>query len=392
MTDETRINIPHSPSSFPMAELVEAGVWAQIPSAAKAVLAVIWNYHRRFPDSCHPSRSTIATEAGVHESTVSRSLDDLEEMGVVQVVPQPGPHPNHYQVCWTNIHLKKAKTPERKSPYPMPHRTFDTALEQDEGGRDVTKFTRRDAAHHVMADGCIVRSAVETVIHEHLVTWKVPHWTDVPYATMGIKLKNPKTGEMDRTSTVDFVVAPYYLLERKGLVGYQPGAEKYKSKLKAKLKAISDSRWDGWVLDPDTRPGDWMLAKILPRWSNATIAEAKALRDQMRAAGKFTEAHQPSRWLDEMIASAEARLSGQRPPCKARGLSVMESDEHGFPVERRTTPRLVLMEAAGTAPASPAPAVEPPTSAKAPPQSSRTKSLAEEVDEMQAALDAFLAE
>ncbi len=348
MTDTVRISIPHSPLSFPMAELVENGVWAQIPNAAKAILAVIWNYHRKHELSCHPSRSTISAESGVHESTVSRALDDLEAMGLVQVVPQPGPRPNHYKVCWQDIRIRRVAAHVRNSPFPLPRKRFDVDLEQDEDGVPVTKYTRRDAGYHRMADGCIVRSAVETVIHDHLVAWRVPHWTDVTYSAMGIVMRNTKTGDLDRATTVDFIVGPNYLIERMGLPATQKEAVAYGKKLQAKTAAALAAGWKGFGVKYDERPGDWMLGKILPVWANATVDDAKRLRDKMKSAGKFSAGHEPSRWLDEMIADAEVRLSGKKPQRKARGLTVMEDDEHGFRVERRTTPDLVLMESAGT--------------------------------------------
>jgi len=367
MTDAIRISIPHSPLSFPMAELVDNGVWAQIPNAAKAILAVIWNYHRKHELSCHPSRSTISAESGVHESTVSRALDDLEAMGLVQVVPQPGPRPNHYKVCWSDIRIKRVVAHVRSSPYPLPRKRFEVALEQDEDGVAVAKYTRRDAGYHRMADGCIVRSAVETVIHDHLVAWRVPHWTDVTYSAMGIAMRNTKTGDFDHATTVDFIVGPNYFIERMGLPATQKEAEAYGKKLQLKTTAALAAGWKGFGVKYDERPGDWMLGKILPVWANATVDDAKRLREKMKAAKKFTAGHEPSRWLDEMIADAEARLAGMKPPRKARGLWVMEDDEHGFRAERRTTPEPVLMESAGTkTPLVTAPergAVAPPTTA-----------------------------
>ena len=348
MTKKTRISIPHSPASFPLPELIDNGVWAQIPNAAKAVLAVIWNYHRQYPDSCHPSRQTIAREAGVHVSTVTRNLDVLEEMGIVRAIPRPGPRSNHYEVCWTDISLGPVPKQTRTSPYSWPRTEWDGTLSHDVEDKVTTKYARRGGYFHRMADGCLVRSAVEVVVHEHLMAWKVPHWTDVAFANLAFDLRHPKTGERDTTSTVDFVVAPFYLIEVQGLTPHQGAARKYTSKLEWKKDAIRAHRvWSACIVKPDKRPGEWILKHILRYWAKATIEHARELRDLMKLTGKYEASHEPSQWLDEMIADAEDRMSGRKPQRKARGLHETVTGPRGFPVERRTKPDLVLMEIAG---------------------------------------------
>ena len=185
------------------------------------------------------------------------------------------------------------------------------------------------------------------LLHSFLVAWRVPHWTDVPYEKMKIMLKSPATGVIDTVSTVDFVVAPFYLFELRGLPHHDAAVKKYKEKLRRKLAAVSQSDWDGYVLHPEQRPGGHLLKLILKAWATSTVEDAKALRELMRAAGKYEASHEPSRWLDEMIADAEGRMSGLKPQRKPRGLSVMVRGNHGFSHEQRTKPDLVLMEIAG---------------------------------------------
>ena len=66
-----------------------------------------------------------------------------------------------------------------------------------------------------MADGCFVRSAKEQHIHDYLVSWLVPHWCDVRYSDLDIRLRKAN-GETDRQSTVDFVVGQLIVIPRLG--------------------------------------------------------------------------------------------------------------------------------------------------------------------------------
>ena len=49
-----------------------------------------------------------------------------------------------------------------------------------------------------MSDGCVLNSGQETIIHNRLFTWKVPHWSNVPLHELGVRLLTPKRGDIDK--------------------------------------------------------------------------------------------------------------------------------------------------------------------------------------------------
>jgi Helix-turn-helix domain len=61
----------------------------------KLVLLSLANRHNLERRACWPSRSTIATDCGVHDATVKRCLDNLVNLGEVSIEERPresGPH------------------------------------------------------------------------------------------------------------------------------------------------------------------------------------------------------------------------------------------------------------------------------------------------------------
>lgn len=352
MTDRPKpIDIHASPEVFPLAAMLATGLWAGLSPSARAVLGVIWDFHRKYPDACHPSRETLADLAGVSPPTVSRALDELEEVGIVYSIPAPGPRPNTYRIKWTGLtppqSRKKAKKAKRTSPFQRPTTEREVYLTQNKEGQDEKKYsyTRTGSQLHEMADGCFVRSAREVVIHEFLTAWRVPHWSEVRYIDLGIrvaKLKSKKPDELDTSSTVDFVVGPKTLVEQLALPPTQTGARYYLQKAASKLVAARKNGWEVIVVKANTKPGDWMLQPILDAWAKATIEEAEALKRRMSGAGKWRVGHQPSLWAEVLIADAKERLARAKPPARPQGFYVRGASEHGVPEDVRVKPQLVL--------------------------------------------------
>lgn len=206
--DPTRIDIPNSPEYFPVATLIAAGLWADLTPPAKALLPVLWDFHRQYPDACHPNRKTLARLAGISPPSVSNALTVLEDIGIVETIQTPGPRPNTYKLKWTDLRAPKKAAAGRGSPYRRPSADRELHMGTDAEGHPVAKYERKGGGLHRMSDGCFVRGAVEAVLHEFLVAWDIPHWSEVGYCDLGIKLRHAKSGDLNRQATVDFVVAP----------------------------------------------------------------------------------------------------------------------------------------------------------------------------------------
>ena len=347
------INLHPSPATFPVPEMIETGLWAALSPAARAVLGALWDYHRKYPDACRPSRSTLAIKAGVSQPTVTRALNELEAVGIVKAIPSPGPRTNTYRLQWTGLLLPVAKDKDKKptatSPFKLPTVDHDIYLTQNRDGEDIEKhaYTRRGSQLRRLADGCFVRSATEIQIHDYLVAWKVPHWADVRYLDLGIRMLKKRKETVDTTSTVDFVVAPGLILEAIGLPRSQAGARHYREKTKAKVAAARKKGWQVILVEPDISPGEWMFQAISDAWAKATIEDAEVLRRQMEVAKKLRDDHQPSRWLDAHIVLASGRLKGKIPPENPQGFYIKGTSKHGVPEDVRVKPKLVLMAEAG---------------------------------------------
>lgn len=330
-----------------MAAMIEGGLWAALSPTARAVLGVIWDFYRKYPDACRPSRATLAGAAGVSGPTVSRALTELENFGLVEVTPAPGPKTHTYKVRWKGIRLPtKKKGQSKKSPFKSGGAQWEATLIHDEEQQNRVAYSRNGSHFHHLPDGCIVRSAVEIVIHSFLTSWKVPHWTDVRYVDLGIRIAGPKK-QVDTTSTVDFVVGPKLLIERLGLPTTQKAARKYIEKAKRKMLAAKNAGWKVILVKPEQRPGDWLLKPILDGWANATLADAEELLSIMKQAGKWKENHVPSQLLKHHIQDAKARVQSQTKPKFPQGLYVETSDQYGVPAQQRVQPQIVLMESAG---------------------------------------------
>ena len=352
MTTSTvkHIDVPNAPGIFPMTALIETGVWASLTAPAKAVLGVLWEYHRQYPDACHPARTTIAREAGVSAPTVSRCLNELEVVGLVEVIPTSGPRPNTYILSWRDIRVQTHPRVKGGSPFKPSRQEYDTDLIRGADGKDETRITRRNAQTYRMADGCVVRSAGEMQIHSYLEAWKVPHWSDVRYIDLGIRIIDPKNGNVDTTSTVDFVVGPNVLMEKAGLASTQKGAKKYHEKLKRKLLTAKAAGWKVILVKPNQKPGAWLVDKIVERWSTATLENGELLKRQMEKAGKYGSGHKPSRWLDGHLEDARARRAGRKGPRASRGLTAMGTGTNGLPAEQVFEQPVVVLEEAAMPP------------------------------------------
>jgi hypothetical protein len=233
-----------SPATFPMTELIDCGLWAALTPAARAVFGVIWEFHRRYPDACHPSRTTLARAAGVSAPTVTRVVKELERTGLLRVIPASGPGANTYRLDWSEIKLPARRPAAAKggTPYARPGGEISVTLTQDAHGRDRVIRDRRGHGHH-LPDGCYVRSAAEVTIHSFLVDWLVPHWANVSYRELGVRGMHPD-------ATVDFVVAPNVLIEHFGLPRLQSQAAKYQRNRRLKEQAIARAGWHLIALEP----------------------------------------------------------------------------------------------------------------------------------------------
>ena len=272
------VNLTPSAGTFPVTELIEAGLWAALSPAAWAVFAVLWDFHRQYPKACHPSRATLSEKAGVSEPTVTRAIKELEAVGLVRVLPAPGPGPNTYQIEWHDLSVPEKRQGRTRgaSPYARPAPVHETHLYTDKQGRN--KVVRERVIHsHKMPDGCLVRSAHEVTLHAFLVDWKVPHFCNLPYHALGIR-------GLHHESTVDFVVGPRLLVEHFGLPRIQGQVNRYNQKRRLKEAAIERA---GWTLIP-VEAGELFTADqvklIFDRWAESSIEDAERLKSQIRTA------------------------------------------------------------------------------------------------------------
>jgi len=343
------IDLHPSPSTFPVVEMIDTGIWADISTTGLAVLAVLWNFYRQYPDSCHPSRATIARLAGVSPPSVTSAIKTLEGIGIVEVIPSPGPRANTYRVHWKGLRLQspRSKTNSTESPYPRPAQKRDLTLAQDGHGRNLPVYSRKSIQTYKMADGCILRSAREMAVHDLLVGWKIPHWSDVTYHHLGIRLIHPKTKKLDLLSTVDFLLGPRLLLEVVGLPSTQSAAKKYHQKLARKLTAAKKAGWEIITLEAGDLPDVRIMQPILDSWSTSTIEDAEHLLQRLEVAGKWSLNRFPCVLLQAHIACAKKRKSGKKEPMEPRGLFEKQPQSHGPPAMVRVAPRIVLDRSLG---------------------------------------------
>lgn len=90
------VSLSPAPHSFPVQELIETGIWAAIGHTGRAILPVLWDYYRRFPLACHPSRETLTRLTGISHTSVSKAVQTLEEIGLVKVI-RDGVRANTYR-------------------------------------------------------------------------------------------------------------------------------------------------------------------------------------------------------------------------------------------------------------------------------------------------------
>jgi len=358
------------------------------------VLLVLWDFHRKYPDACHPNRNTLARLAGISGPSVSNALSVLEDIGIVQTIHRPGPRANTYKLKWTELRAPRKSRKAAGSPYQRPRADRDLYMALDADGNPVKKYERRGGGFHRMSDGCRVKGQVEMVLHDLLVYWGVPHWAEVGYCALGIDLRYPKSGDLNRQATVDFVVAPGLMIECLGLAATQGSAKKYRAKAQAKMQAAREAGWTVLTVEPDQRPGDGLFEPITKAWATATVEDAIRLRRLLRGAGKCEDMHHPSLWLDAFIKDAKARLAGQIEPRKSKGLTVNKIGKHGFQVTYHRKPELVLMESAGRKSPIPSLRAVDTLSASTPTNNDETPSpmpvaplVASEEEKMQAEID-----
>jgi len=349
MPNETVIDLNPACGVFPLTQLLKSGLWTAMSVNTKAVFPVLWDYHRRFPDACRPSRLRLATEAGISEPSVTKALKELESIGIVTVIPTPGPRTNTYRLKWQNLQVPEAKPSKQaeKSPYKLPSNPkLPEAVKYNEDGTGKLVWRRGNAQGYKLADGCWVRSAKEVLIHDYLRAWRVPHWCDVAYFDLGIPLRK-KNGELDRQSSVDFVVGPNVLIEQAGLSKTQVEATLYCAKLDAKVEAAEKAGWTMIVIQPDKLPDDWLYDEIAESWARSTIEQAEKLMRRLDKAGWLNPNKKKNRRLLAHIKDAKMRLSGQKQPRKKSGLHEQKLDGQGFPVSvPLNPPKLCLMESA----------------------------------------------
>ena len=166
------VTLNPSSGSFPLTELIQCGLWAGLSAPARVVFSVIWDFHRQYPDTCRPSRATIARLAGVSPATVSRVLPSLEECGLLVVIPASGPGVNTYRVQWRNLVVPTLNTSRSSSsPYKAATAKAETFLSDSpsdlcDGPRPTgnrTVYPARDSAGEATAP-CMLR---ETVPENH---------------------------------------------------------------------------------------------------------------------------------------------------------------------------------------------------------------------------------
>ncbi len=329
------VSIHPSPATFPLPELISSGIWRAISPAARAALAVIWDFHRRFPDACHPSQATIARLAGLSVPTVKRAIIELSDIGLLTIIPSFATGPNTYNLDWTDIEIpdEESETITNKSPYNPPKKEFQFHLERDEKGRE-KPFYQKTYHHHKMPDGCVVRSAAEVVIHSYLVDWRVPHWSNLKYSSLGIRNLHPE-------ATVDFLVAPFLLIEAFGQPRMQSQASKYNRNRRKKEEAIKAAGWNLIAIEAGERFTEHHFTPIMDAWAEASMADAKRMVDFVKKEKLWVKGSFSYILTHNLYSDAEDRANGTKPPASPQGF-YMDTIIDGMPTSVRTEPRLVL--------------------------------------------------
>jgi len=345
------ITLHPAPGVFPVTELLETGLWESIGPLARQVLPVLWDFHRKYPDACHPSRATLSSMAGLSPPSVTKAISMLESKGLVEVSRHPGLRANTYRLDWTRVRKPEARPDVKGSPFGRPSRERGMILTTDEAGVKKPSFYSKRPGYR-MSDECVCRSGWEVNIHEWLVAWSVPHWCQVPYHLLGAELWYPKRNTRDTTSTVDFVVAPFHAVEVRDTRGNQRTATRYLEKLDRKVRALESTGWTVHVVDAANWPTQDDFCNLLcDAWAEATLAEANALyqcSDQFP--GPVGHGQRQRVRMMDMVRDAVDRRDGQRPPRGATYLHQTVTNDRGIPIYQRQEPELVLMESAGTAP------------------------------------------
>lgn len=350
------VSLPVAHSIYPISLMVECGLWAALSPPARAVHAVLWDYHREYPDSCHPSRATLARQAGVSPPTVTRCLKELERVGLVTVLPAPGPRANTYRLNWIDLRMEvKDQQPggTAASPYTRSPKVGTTSLITGTDGKERAVYNPRAFSGYPVADGCRLASAKEVFVHDRLIDWGFPHWCGVTYHDLGIPLSHMKTGKPDCKSTVDFVLGPRLLLEVRGLPATQSAAKNYEAKLLHKARAAKAAGWDLVTIGPDKYLWDNLVQRIVDHWGKSSVEDAQFLKRRLSVSQLVSKDHRSSLRLAAHIADAESRLRGENPPASGCYGDRMEPDPTtGVPQMVKGRPRLVLMAEASASSAT----------------------------------------
>jgi hypothetical protein len=347
------ITLHPAPGVFPVTELLETDLWKAIGPLARQVLPVLWDYHRKYPDACHPSRATLSSMAGLSPPSVTKAISMLESMGLVEVSRHPGLRANTYRLDWTQVRKPEARSEVKGSPFGRPSRGRGMILTTDETGVERPSFYSKRPGYR-MSDECLCRSGWEVNMHEWLVAWSVPHWCQVPYHLLDAELWYPKRNTRDTTSTVDFVIAPFHAVEVRDTRGNQRTATRYLEKLDRKVRALEAAGWTVHVVDAATWPSDEEFCDLLcTAWEEATIRETARLYSLLEPFnGPVGHNQRQLRRLRELARDAKAREDREAPPRGATRLYEYVRSESGAPSVCRREPALVLMAAAGKAPTS----------------------------------------
>ena len=336
------VTLNPSPNSFPVSELIECGIWPALSPPARVVFAVIWDFHRRFPNTCRPSRATLARLAGVSPATVSRVLPVLEQSGLLTVIPSSGPGVNTYRVQWTDLSIPEHQSAGGGSPYKPATAKTDTYLSDDPKKSRLLRQRRK--WRYRMPDGCVLRSAREQQVHAFLVDWSWPHWSNVNYNRLGIP-------DLHANSTVDFVIGPKLLLELWGVPRTLGEFGKYK---KSKAKKIAAAESAGWTLlgiEPEDVVDEAFVSEVVDHWAKATREDANDTANALDRAGHWASKGPSETAMIDLARSASRRRDGRAPVEKPQGLYItVKNPTGGPPARQRVRPRLVLDAKAGTVP------------------------------------------
>jgi hypothetical protein len=84
------ITLHPAPGVFPVTELLETGLWAAIGPLGRQVLPILWDFHRKYPDACHPSRATLSSMAGLSPPSVTKAITNPTQGSLTLNEPDPG--------------------------------------------------------------------------------------------------------------------------------------------------------------------------------------------------------------------------------------------------------------------------------------------------------------